>query len=85
MKLIVISAEWCRDCKSMKPIWRSLKSEYPEIEIVIIDCTFNKKLMDVYNADLVPTLILKDNIGKELRRETGLMYKDSVLEFINNS
>ena len=41
MKIIKINAMWCSGCLSMKKIWKEIKEEYPNLNIVEYDYDLN--------------------------------------------
>lgn len=71
-ELMFFYADWCPHCKTAKPVWNSLKSEYQhksihgyKILFTEINCTEETaevdKLMSQYNVEGYPTLrLLKD-------------------------
>ena len=71
-ELLFFYAEWCPHCKTAKPVWDDLKSEYENktingytIVFTEINCTTEsnevEKMMDKYNVEGFPTIkLLKD-------------------------
>ena len=72
-ELLFFFAEWCPHCKTAKPVWNDMKSEYDgtvingyKISFVEYNCTKetpeNQSLMDKYKIEGFPSIILnKDN------------------------
>lgn len=66
MRLLKFEAPWCGPCQFVE---RELSKLSLEIEIVRVDVdTGSAKL---YNVRSIPTLILVDDTGKELKRLHG--------------
>ena len=71
--LMLFYVDWCPHCKTAKPEWESLKSEYDSkningytVSFVEYNCTNESEdvsqLMDKYNIEGYPTIkLLKDN------------------------
>jgi len=81
MKLLKFYAEWCGPCKTQSQIIKTAgeKIKTP-IEDVDID---NNIMMSVeYKVRSVPTLVLLDNDGKEVKRQTGVLREKELLEFL---
>jgi thiol-disulfide isomerase/thioredoxin len=94
-ELLLFYADWCPLCKSAKPIWNDLKSEYENKTIngykllfTEIDCSEEtaevEKLMNQYNIEGYPTIkLIKDGQVIEYdakpTRETLLKFLNTVL------
>lgn len=81
MKILKFSSATCMPCKQLAKIIdgldhgvKSLFEEYTSEN----DIT---KFME-FNVRSVPTLIAVDESGNELRRSTGMMTEDKLIEFI---
>lgn len=72
MKLLFFSAAWCSGCKAIKPI---VEKEAPEkgfeIKYVDIDSDEGAYMADDFSIRSLPTLILVDEQGNEVKRAVG--------------
>ncbi len=83
MKILLIEAIWCKDCKLMHTLWRNLKMEFPTIEIKHLDYTENEAYCKTVGVMEIPTAIFYDRDEKELERIVGVAHRDTVLDLIN--
>jgi thioredoxin-like negative regulator of GroEL len=82
MKLIRYTAAWCQPCQSLKNSLSQLDLGELEVEVVDIDVLGREGLMKA-NVKGIPTLILQDDLGNELKRKTGAMTKEQLKLFLN--
>ena len=70
--LLYFGAEWCSSCKAIKPI---VEAEAPalgyEIEYIDLDTEDGGMQADEMRVRSLPTLILLDEDGAEIRRASG--------------
>lgn len=81
MKLIRYTAAWCQPCQSLKSNLSQLDLGELEVEVVDVDELGREGLMKA-NVKGVPTLILQDDLGNELKRKTGAMTKEQLKLFL---
>ena len=100
IKLILYWADWCGICNKIKPNWENAKSiiirEYPEIEIIEINCNdpkidkcFIYKNGNKTNLEGVPTILIRIN-NLDIEYEKNNEYKgdrsvDDLLKFCKNN
>tara|TARA_B110000858_G_scaffold25677_1_gene26517 strand:- start:764 stop:1021 length:258 start_codon:yes stop_codon:yes gene_type:complete len=67
--ILYFSAPWCEPCKTLSPQMNNIeKSGIPVKKVNIdYDAEFPKK----YNVETIPTCILTDMSGKEIKRHVG--------------
>ena len=92
--LMLFYVDWCPHCKTAKPEWESLKSEYDgksingyTVNFVEHNCTNESseitQLMDKYNIEGYPTIkLIKDNQVIEYDAKPE---KDTLMEFLHTS
>jgi len=81
MKLLKFEASWCGPCKAMDYVFDMINLD---VDIERINIDFNKELCDKYEVRSVPTLIVINDKGKELRRTTGMKNTDELMEFVKD-
>ena len=91
-ELLFFYAEWCPHCKTAKPIWNELKSEYEnktingyKVVFTEINCSEEtaevEKMMNQYNVEGYPTIkLLKDGQVIEYDAKPS---KDTLVQFLN--
>ena len=85
MKIIKIGADWCNGCLVMKPRWKEIERELPNLKTEYLDYDSDKKKLEQYNIsedDTLPIFIFIDGDGNELVRLHGEIEKDKILELI---
>ena len=91
-ELLFFYADWCPHCKTAKPIWNDLKSEYEnktingyKVLFTEINCSEETaevdKMMNQYNVEGYPTIkLLKDGQVIEYDAKPS---KDTLVQFLN--
>ena len=79
--ILYFSAPWCGPCKMMSPTMDELQKQGMNIKKINIDydVTFTQKC----NVKSVPTCILTDLDGNEVKRKVGRMDVNQIKEFYN--
>lgn len=78
MKILKFQAEWCGPCKMLS---KTLEG-YDEIEIQEIDIDADQEVAIRYSIRGVPTLVLLDDNGVEVRRKSGMMMFNDFEKFV---
>jgi thioredoxin 1 len=81
MKALKFEASWCQPCKMMTRIMEDA-SEQITIPVEKIDIDENMELAKQYGIRGVPTLVLVDDAGVEIKRQSGVMMEAQLLEFL---
>ena len=81
MKVIKFGAPWCGSCKSMSTVVESAKDKLPmPVEDIDIDEQF--EIARKYNVRSVPTLVVVDDSGTEVKRAVGSMNEKQFIQFL---
>ena len=81
-KILYFSADWCGPCKMLGPTISSLQSE--GIPIQKIDVDNNPEMSSKYTVRNIPSLILVDEFGNELKRLVGNQPANAIKNWYNN-
>ena len=79
--LVDFWAPWCGPCKMVKPIVEEIAGERDDIKVGLINVDDEKELAKQFRVMSIPTLMIFEN-GEMVRKTTGAMDKDELLEFI---
>jgi thioredoxin 1 len=80
-KILYFTAAWCGPCRMISPIMNELMLTI-DVEKVDVDSKDDKVMK--YKIKAVPTFILVDENGVELKRMVGGQSKTSIENFYNN-
>jgi thioredoxin 1 len=81
MKVLKFYAEWCGPCKGLSMVIKGAKDK---IKIPIEELDIDNEMMTSieYGVRSVPTMILIDENGVELKRNVGTMNEEQLLDFL---
>lgn len=81
MQLLKFQASWCQPCKMLSKTMEGIS--HPLIESKQeIDIDEDMSKAQQYGIRGVPTLILVDDDGKEVKRQTGYISETQILKFL---
>jgi thioredoxin 1 len=81
MKALKFYATWCEPCKALSKILEGAKDKIT-MPIENIDIEQNIDLAQKYGIRGVPALVIVDGDGVEIKRQSGMMMEDKLLEFL---
>lgn len=81
MKALKFYATWCEPCKALSKIIEGAKDKIT-IPIEDIDIEQNMELAQKYGIRGVPALVVVDEDGTEIKRQSGMLMEDKLLEFL---
>lgn len=80
MKVLKFGAEWCTACKMLTRVFESIDSAVP-IEGINID--EHQDVAIKYGVRGVPTVVLVDGAGNEIKRHVGMMTEAQINKFLD--
>jgi thioredoxin 1 len=81
MKALKFYATWCQPCKMLSKIIEEA-SDKITMPIEDIDIEQNMELAQKYGIRGVPALVIVNEDGEEIKRQSGMMQEDKLLEFL---
>ena len=81
--LLKYEAPWCNGCKVLTNLLKDV--DLSGIEVVPINIDVDTASTKAYNVRSIPTLVLLDSTGEEIRRSTGALTKDQLMKFLGDT
>ena len=81
MKALKFYATWCQPCKMLSKIIEEAGDKIT-MPIEDIDIEQNTELAVKYGIRGVPALVIVDEDGTEIKRQSGMLMEDKLLEFL---
>ena len=81
MKVSLYSAPWCGSCQTVKQSLNSICTNDLEIEVLDVD-TLGMQALSKVGIKGIPSLILYDNQGNEIKRKSGALTKKQLEVFL---
>lgn len=81
MKLLKFYAEWCGPCKAQSQIIKNAGDKITA-EVEDVDIDNNIMMAQEYQIRSVPTMVLLDDNGNEIKRQVGLLREEQLLNFL---
>lgn len=83
LKLLKFYADWCQPCSALSKTIQKSFSEHPLIKSMQeVNIDEDESLPVQYKVRSIPTLIIVDDMGKEIRRESGNIQREKLQEFL---
>lgn len=81
MKVKKFYADWCGPCKGLSMV---IAGAGDKISVPIEEVNIDQEIMESvqYNVRSVPTMVLLDDAGKEIKRQSGMMNEAQLLDFL---
>lgn len=81
MRVLKFEASWCQPCKMLSRVIEDAKDKITT-PIEVVDIDEHQDLAIYYNVRGVPTMIILDDAGKEVKRQSGMLMESQLLEFL---
>ena len=81
MKVSLYSAPWCGSCQTVKQSLNSICTNDLEIEVLDVD-TLGMQALSKVGIKGIPSIILYDNQGNEIKRKSGALTKKQLEVFL---
>jgi len=81
--IIDFFATWCPPCKMLAPVIEEVSNEVTEVKYYKMNVDEFTDIAGRYRITHVPTVILFEN-GNEVKRVSGYIEKEQLINFINN-
>ena len=81
MKVLKFYADWCGPCKAITQV---IKNAGDKITTPIEEVNIDENIMMSveYGVRGVPTMVMVDDAGKEVKRQSGMMNETQLLTFL---
>lgn len=90
--LYLFKVDWCGYCQQFFPIWERLKNNtklIKQVNLITIDCNSTnnetKLLMDKYNVNSYPTIILQTMDGNYHIFDEPQRTEHNIIQFVNKT
>ena len=80
--ILYFSAPWCGPCKVMSPLIEQM-GQQGRFRVKKVNVDYEASITQQYNIKNVPTMVLTDLEGNEIRRKIGQMSEQQILDFYN--
>lgn len=81
LKVIKFGSEWCQPCKTVNPVFKELKEEYPDVEFVSVDIDEDVDMTNDYSIRNIPTVIFEKD-GEAIDKLSGARPKSTYKDII---
>ena len=80
--ILYFSAPWCGPCKVMSPLVEQMEKQ-GKITVKKVNVDYDAQLPQKYSIKSVPTMVLTDLAGNEIKRNVGAMTEQQIMDFYN--
>lgn len=81
MKVLKFYATWCGPCKGLTMTLNGMADKIT-MPIEEVDIDANMDVARQYNVRSVPTMVVVDDTGAEVKRVVGMMNESQIVEFL---
>ena len=83
MQVLYFGAPWCGPCKSFKPLVEQTVKEM-NVRWTDINVDYDPSLSQKYEVSSISTIVIIDNQGGQLYKQTGVMSKSQLENAFNH-
>ena len=83
--VIKFSGNFCIPCQQLKPIFDDVVKAIPDIKVIEIDVEEHPDIASSYKIRAVPSIVITNEKDEVLAMKTGMMTKEQLIQFINES
>jgi thioredoxin 1 len=76
------SADWCGPCKTFKPTVLQVSQDL-KIPIDFVNVDYDASLSQKYSISSIPTIIVADETGTEVFRNSGVMPREQLISVLS--
>jgi len=81
-QVLYFTASWCGPCKMFRPIFEATLAEVG-MSAQIVDVDQQRELAAKHMVTAVPTVLLVDGNGNAIKRNSGVMSKQQLKQFLS--
>lgn len=79
--ILKFSAVWCTNCTTLSKVLHSIP--LGSTTLVEVDIDQEPDMAKAYNIRMLPTVVLLDETGEEIKRFSGVKNREYVLKFLD--
>ena len=83
MKVLKFEASWCQPCKMLSRVVEDAGDKIT-IPVEVIDIDQNREMAIKYGIRGVPTMVVVEDDGTEIKRQSGMMMEAALLQFLQD-
>jgi thioredoxin 1 len=83
-QILYFTAAWCGPCKMFRPTFEGTLAEMG-MSAQIVDVDQQRELAAKHMVTSVPTVLLVDGSGNAIKRNSGVMSKQQLKQFLTNN
>lgn len=78
--LLKFSAPWCQSCNALSTVLKPINLD--SVNLVEVDIDKEQDMVHLHKIRSIPTLVLLDEVGTEIKRSTDIKTKNKALQFL---
>jgi thioredoxin 1 len=82
--VVEFNASWCYNCREQRKVLEELKKDHPQVIFLSFDVDLDPEVADMYGVEYIPTVIVFDMNGEQVRTFIGLTSKPVLEELLDS-